>query len=54
MVNAYIAGVADVSTIRYDTEKFRALMALYDQNRELLTGLRDHIRVMGDGQPWKS
>ena len=54
MVNAYIAGVSDVSTISYETEEFRMLMALYDQNRELLTGLCDNIRVMGDGQPWKS
>ena len=54
MMNAYIAGVSDISTISYDTAEFKALMQLFDQYRELLTGLRDNTRVMGDGQPWKT
>lgn len=53
MINAYIAGYPDMSTISYDTPEFRSLMQLYDQYREMLFGLRDNTRSLSSGQPWK-
>lgn len=53
MINAYIAGYPDVSAISYDTPEFKTLMQLYDQHREMLSGLRDNTRVQSSGQPWK-
>lgn len=53
MINAYIAGYSDINTISYDTPEFRLLMQLYDQHREMLSGLRDNNRALSSGHPWK-
>lgn len=35
------------------TPEFRLLMQLYDQHREMLSGLRDNNRALSSGHPWK-
>ena len=50
MINAYIAGYPDVSAISYDAPEFRLLMQLYDQHREMLSGLRDTFSLEPDAE----
>lgn len=52
MIDRYIAGYPD-EALRYDTPEFISLMRLYDQYREMLSGLQESIRDPGNGQPWK-